>query len=193
MAQKHPKGCFFCAKIQSLSVAVDWLLDDSNLDKLARAEAECIVGYLLGKTVVLDTTEQKEETGENEMYRVQTGTYRKKENADAQLTKVKAAGFDTYMVQQDGMYKIQVGAYSRRANADNMLAKLKAAGFDAFIITKAGSTVAAESDPAKKTVDEIAQEVIDGKWSNGNERKKKLEAAGYNYAQVQVAVNRLCK
>ena len=43
----------------------------------------------------------------------------------------------------------------------------------------------------KKTVAEIAQEVLDGKWGNGDDRKKKLEAAGYKYADVQKAVNDL--
>ena len=45
----------------------------------------------------------------------------------------------------------------------------------------------------KKTVNAIAKEVIAGKWGNGNERKKKLEAAGYDYAKVQAAVNKLLK
>lgn len=59
-----------------------------------------------------------------------------------------------------------------------------------------GSAASAASKPAvsaKKSVDEIAKEVIQGKWGNGSERKKKLEAAGYNYATVQAAVNRACK
>lgn len=43
----------------------------------------------------------------------------------------------------------------------------------------------------KKTVDEIAAEVIAGKWGNGNKRKSRLEAAGYSYTAVQLAVNRL--
>ena len=47
--------------------------------------------------------------------------------------------------------------------------------------------------PAKKSVEEIAKEVIQGKWGNGGERKKKLEAAGYKYAEVQAAVNRMLK
>ena len=41
-------------------------------------------------------------------------------------------------------------------------------------------------------VDEVAKEVLRGDWGNGADRKKRLEAAGYNYAQVQAAVNRLC-
>lgn len=40
-------------------------------------------------------------------------------------------------------------------------------------------------------VEEIAREVIQGKWGNGAERKKRLEAAGYNYHEVQSVVNKL--
>lgn len=41
----------------------------------------------------------------------------------------------------------------------------------------------------KKTNTEIAKEVIAGKWGNGVDRKKRLEAAGYDYNAVQQAVN----
>lgn len=43
----------------------------------------------------------------------------------------------------------------------------------------------------KKSVSEIAKEVVAGKWGNGEERKKKLTAAGYNYNAVQAEVNKL--
>ena len=43
----------------------------------------------------------------------------------------------------------------------------------------------------KKTVDELAKEVIAGKWSAGDERKHKLTAAGYDYNAVQKKVNEL--
>lgn len=43
------------------------------------------------------------------------------------------------------------------------------------------------------SVEEIAKEVIAGKWGNGIDRKVKLEAAGYNYSQVQTRVNELIK
>lgn len=42
----------------------------------------------------------------------------------------------------------------------------------------------------KKTNEQIAQEVIDGKWGNGDDRKKKLTEAGYSYAEVQALVNK---
>lgn len=76
------------------------------------------------------------------LYRVQVGAYRVKSNADAQLKKVKAAGFDTYMVQVDGLYKIQVGAYAVKSNAEAMLKKITAKGFSAYITTSTGAAVA---------------------------------------------------
>ena len=45
--------------------------------------------------------------------------------------------------------------------------------------------------PTKKSVDEIAKEVIAGKWGDGDTRKKRLEASGYNYSEVQNKVNAL--
>ena len=42
---------------------------------------------------------------------------------------------------------------------------------------------------AKKSSLEIAREVIAGKWGNGATRKKKLEAAGYDYKEIQDKVN----
>ena len=44
-----------------------------------------------------------------------------------------------------------------------------------------------------KSLNEVAQEVIDGKWGNGDERKKKLTEAGYNAALVQARVNAIVK
>ena len=45
----------------------------------------------------------------------------------------------------------------------------------------------------KKTVMTLAREVIAGKWGNGADRKRRLEAAGYSYTAVQKQVNKLLK
>lgn len=42
-----------------------------------------------------------------------------------------------------------------------------------------------------KSVTEVAKEVLAGKWGNGDDRKNRLTVAGYNYSEVQAAVNRL--
>ena len=46
---------------------------------------------------------------------------------------------------------------------------------------------------ALKSAKDVAQEVINGKWGNGQDRKKALEAAGYNYKEVQAIVDELMK
>ena len=43
--------------------------------------------------------------------------------------------------------------------------------------------------PAKKSNEEIAKEVLEGKWGVGVERKNKLTEAGYDYATIQAIVN----
>lgn len=42
-----------------------------------------------------------------------------------------------------------------------------------------------------KTINQLAQEVIEGKWGNGAERRTRLTSAGYNYSAVQAEVNRI--
>ena len=42
-----------------------------------------------------------------------------------------------------------------------------------------------------KSVREVAIEVINGYWGNGEERRQRLEAAGYSYTEVQTMVNRI--
>lgn len=131
------------------------------------------VNKRLGST---DTRPQPEKV----LYRVQTGAFRNKAGAEALLQQVKAKGFDTYMVKVNGLYKVQVGAFAQKSNAIAMAAKLKAAGFSTYVISGGG-----------KSVEEIAREVLQGKWGNGADRKARLEAAGYDYAEVQAKVNTL--
>lgn len=42
-----------------------------------------------------------------------------------------------------------------------------------------------------KSIDTIAREVIRGDWGNGQDRKNRLIAAGYNYDVIQKRVNEL--
>lgn len=141
----------------------------------------------VNKLLEAGTSTETDNSANGALYRVQCGAFSNKANADAMLAKVKAAGFDTYLVQVDGLYKVQTGAYSVKANAKAQLDKLKAKGFDAFIATKTGTTATV----IKKSVTEIAKEVIAGKWGNGDARKQKLQAAGYSYSKVQSKVNEL--
>ena len=127
----------------------------------------------------------------NQLYRVQVGAFSVLKNAQNQEKKVKAKGFDTYLVQVGNLYKVQVGAFSVKANAEAMLKKVKSAGFDCFITTEKGSPV--KTQPSLKSIDEIAKEVIQGKWGNGATRATKLTQAGYDPKAVQNRVNQMLK
>lgn len=53
-----------------------------------------------------------------------------------------------------------------------------------------GSTAPAPST-GTKSVDELAREVIQGLWGNGDDRHNRLINAGYNYSEVQTKVNEI--
>ena len=79
--------------------------------------------------------------------------------------------------------KSQIGAFSSLENAK------KACKNGYAVFDSNGKQVY----PAKKSVDEVAREVIQGKWGNGTDRKNKLTNAGYDYNAVQKRVNELMK
>lgn len=128
-------------------------------------------------------------------YYVQIGTYSIKANAENQLKLVKAKGFsDAFITKVGNIYKVQTGAFNIKTNADTQLAKVKKSGFkDAFVTTIGGGAVVTQTTSPKKSVEEIAREVIAGKWGNGTARKAALEKAGYDYNAVQDAVNKMMK
>ena len=59
--------------------------------------------------------------------------------------------------------------------------------------TVQGTVAETPKNSSTKSVDEIAKEVIRGDWGNGEERKKKLTAAGYDYSVIQKKVNEILK
>ena len=79
--------------------------------------------------------------------------------------------------------KSQIGAFSSLENAK----KACKSGYSVF--DNNGNVVY----PTKKSIDEIAHEVIQGKWGNGAERKNRLTNAEYDYNVVQKRVNELMK
>ena len=63
--------------------------------------------------------------------------------------------------------------------------------FKGFIYNPAVKDEPAPAPKPSKSVDDLAREVIRGDWGNGQERKDRLTAAGYNYSTVQARVNEM--
>lgn len=76
------------------------------------------------------------------IYRVQTGAFSKKDNAErykAEIQKLPdsiGAGYkNAYIKLINGLYKVQVGAFSKKENAQKVVTDLKRLGYDSFITT----------------------------------------------------------
>lgn len=78
-------------------------------------------------------------------------------------------------------------------NGEDRKNRLTAAGYDYRTIQNivnqrvGGSSTPAQ--PAKPSNDEVANQVIAGSWGNGDDRRNRLQAAGYDYNAVQALVN----
>lgn len=109
------------------------------------------------------------------------GTGISADKAASQLYRVRKTWADS---------KSQKGAFSVLANAKKCASSNK--GYSVF--DENGKKVyPADVSSTKKSVDTIASEVIRGDWGNGDERKQKLTAAGYDYSGVQKRVNELLR
>lgn len=72
--------------------------------------------------------------------------------------------------------------------------KLLVAGYDPNAVqTEVNREMRGTGNPARKSIEEIAREVIAGKWGTGSDRTARLSRAGYNANAVQAEVNLLLK
>ena len=85
--------------------------------------------------------------------------------------------------------KSQKGAFKSLENAK----RCAKANPGYSVVDANGKVVSGNFSSSTKTLDEIAREVIKGKWGNGTDRKNRLTKAGYNYSAVQKRVNELLK
>lgn len=79
-------------------------------------------------------------------------------------------------------------------NGDTRKKAITALGLDYDAVQKrVNEMLGSGSESTKKTVDQVAREVIGGDWGNGDYRKRKLREAGYDPAEVQKRVNEILR
>ena len=87
--------------------------------------------------VLVAAVEDDQQQGEEPLYyRVQTGAFRKRENADRMLYLLQEKGYPAYILQDGELYKVQVGAFLQLDNAIRMEQKLREDGYCTLIVTK---------------------------------------------------------
>lgn len=105
---------------------------------------------------------------------------------------VTTPGATSFVVTEGNMSGGKVGTRKLAVNAKYIRGFIVPKYAD---IAKAlgGGTITTDTSPdtTTKSIEEIAREVIAGKWGNGADRKARLQAAGYAYTTVQAKVSEL--
>lgn len=161
--------------------ATNWLLNDNNLKKLAKNEAAVIAKYYgLSKP-------KQEKTA----YRVISGSFKIYDNAVNKYHKVIESGcINAKLIKVGEYYKVQILECATMKQAKYIVDLVKDLGLTAHVSRTTENINIILSTP-KKSVEEIAKEVLTGMWGNGDERKKRLTIAGYDYEEIRTAVNKL--
>lgn len=138
-------------------------------------------------------------------------TSKTKEECQIGTHSVIVSAFRSYRDMQQSVLNyyelLNTGLYSRvKADADykTQMRQIKACGYmtsstevnsvltliERYNLTKYDFN---SGEGKQKSLDDIAKEVIAGKWGNNPERANRLRAAGYNPAIVQARVNEMLK
>lgn len=164
--------------------------------------------YTIGRTKLTKVTKAFCETIENAGYYV--GIYASTSWLNNQLNMNDLKAYDVWVAQYSSkcQYKGNYGMwqYSSKGKVNGISgnvdmnkcykdypAIIKNAGLNGFTATKQESKPTPPASP-KKTVEELANEVIADKWGTDKTnptRKERLTSAGYNYSEVQAKVNEL--
>ena len=103
----------------------DNTLFDEKKDEIAQAIAGAVLGTLSEETIATPL-----------YYRVQTGAFRSRENADRMLYQLADQGYPAFLLYENDLYKVQVGAFQQIGNAIKMEQQLRDAGYSTIIVTK---------------------------------------------------------
>ena len=123
-------------KIPAVLVEVGFInneRDNEFLDENMAATADAIADGVLRTFEELDgkNTPQTESPG---LYVVQTGVYRLRRNAEAEVQQLRELGAPAYMVAQNGLFYVRAGAFRELDHAVRMEQSLRRLGYSTVIL-----------------------------------------------------------
>lgn len=184
-AAEEAKACLACIKGKNFELPVYYDIEEEKVLKLGKTRVSAIArafltevekaGYTVGIYATKSTLETLVADDIKEKYSVWLAHVGK---GGAALSKTSYKG--KYDIWQYG-WKGKIDGISGEVDLDHCYVE---------------TANKAEEKPeptaqAEKTIAELAQEVIAGKWGNGEARKEALSTAGYDYTAVQAEVNKL--
>lgn len=134
----YRNNLYMLTQTKPVSVMIESFFCDNSSD-CALAEktdvALLIAEGIHGKDI---SASQEEDRPTGVLYRVQTGAFAVRGNAERLLEELKNKGYEAFITTVDLagqiLYRVQVGAYSVRANAETMRDKLLTDEYDAIIV-----------------------------------------------------------
>lgn len=80
-----------------------------------------------------------EKNPSSDLYVVQTGVYRQRKNAEAELLELRELGCPAYLTAKNGLFYVQAGAFRNLDNAVRMEQSLRRLGYGTVILTALGT------------------------------------------------------
>ena len=114
-------------EIGFINTVSDNLLFDTEFDQIAEGIADAVL-----KTLGL--LPEEEEPGEVIFYRVQTGAFRERENAERMIYQLREEGYPAFLVYEDGLYKVIAASFSEFGNAIALEQELRNRGYSTLIV-----------------------------------------------------------
>jgi len=118
-----------------INTDADNALLDANFAATVQAMADGIVGTLL-QSGILEFDDVDSVTRDAEIYRVQTGLFRNRENADRMAEQLRRMGYDVAIEMFQDLYAVKVGEKDELEDAVQLEQELKRLGYDTLVVSK---------------------------------------------------------
>lgn len=142
-------GIVYKTKPTAILIETCFINNPDEVAKVATAEGQLKAGQAIAEGIaqalVLEKIAPTLAPQQTTLYKVQVGAFEHEINAQRYSEKLKADGFDCFVVHIDGLYKVQTGAFANELNAENFLNKLKYKGYKPFIIAVSQSTATSQA------------------------------------------------
>ena len=115
-----------------INTDADNVLFDSKFPEMARAIADGIIGTLIqrGELEFEDSDDAKE------IYRVQTGLFRNRANAETMAGQLRNMGLPVAIEMFNDLYAVKVGEYDDLEDATELEQRLRQMGYDTLIVSR---------------------------------------------------------
>lgn len=118
-----------------INTDADNALLDANFDATVQAITDGIIGTLL-QSGELELEDVENIPAAREIYRVQTGLFRNRENADRMAEQLRRMGYDVAIEMFNDLYAVKVGERDELDDAIELEQELRRLGYDTLIVSR---------------------------------------------------------